>query len=785
MKNDFLKKLLATFRIEADEHVGAMSSLLVEMEKTPDVRKRSEALESVFREAHSLKGAARSVSMKEIESLCQPLESVFSELKTNRIALTPELFDLLHETVDCLRRFLSSGETEWKPEEKSKAVTLIRQLREAAEETKIEKKSGGQRPGIREQETGVGDQGSGIRDQEAGVGELKYRDESPPSMEPVSSQPAAIETVRISTAKLDSLFLQAEELLSVKLATSQRAADLQDISAMLDSWKKERSKIDPDVRAARYYLEKSAEKSPRKSDMQLSVMLEFLERNQNYIKLLESKLGAIVKSTEYDSHSHNRMVDDLLHDMKRALMLPFSSLLEIFPKLVRDLSREQGKDMELVVQGKEVEIDRRILEAMKDPLIHLVRNCIDHGIESQKERLGKKKPARGTILIAVSSKDSSSIEIAISDDGAGIDAARVRAAALKQGILVAEDAAKLNETQTLSLIYHSGVSTSPIVTDVSGRGLGLAIVRERVERLGGVISLDTQPDSGTTFRIVLPMTLAAFRGVLVGTSERLFVIPTTSVDRVTRVSREDIKTVENRETILFNGQTIPLVRLSDALGIPRKIAAASHGEPGETVVVLTSAEKRIAFTVDEIVNEQEILVKSLGRQLARVRNVAGSTVLGSGETVLILNVPDLLETAVKAGAAPSVAAEVTEEVEPKEKSILVVEDSITARSLLKNILESAGYHVRTAVDGVDGFTTLKEGMFDLVVSDVDMPRMNGFDFTAKIRADKRLSELPVVLVTALQSREDRERGIDAGADAYIVKSSFDQSNLLEIVRRLL
>ncbi len=762
--NDFLKKLLETFRIEADEHVGAMSSLLVEMEKTPDTRKRAEALESVFREAHSLKGAARSVSMKEIESVCQSLESVFSELKKNKIALSADLFDLLHETVDCLRRFLSSGETEWKPEEKPKAVTLIQQLREAAERAKIDAKT---------------------ESQGFGVGEQKYRAESPPSMEQVSSQPAVIETVRISTAKLDSLFLQAEELLSVKLATSQRAADLRDISVMLDSWKKERSKIDPDVRAARHHLEKNAEKNPRKSDVQLAVMLEYLERNQDYIKSLESKLGAIVKSTEYDSHSHDRMVDDLLHDMKRALMLPFSSLLEIFPKLVRDLSREQGKDIELVVQGKEVEIDRRILEEMKDPLIHLMRNCIDHGIENPKERLKKKKPAQGTIVIAISSKDSSGIEIAISDDGAGIDAARVRAAALKRGILFAEDAAKLNETQTLSLVYHSGVSTSPIVTDVSGRGLGLAIVRERVERLGGIISLETQPDSGTVFRIVLPMTLASFRGVLVIASEHLFVIPTMSVDRVTRVSREDIKTVENRETILFNRQTIPLVRLSDTLGIPRKIAAGSHGGPGETVVILTYAEKRIAFTVDEIVNEQEILVKSLGKQLSRVRNVAGSTVLGSGETALILHVPDLLETASKVGAAPSVAAGVTKEVEPKEQSILVVEDSITARTLLKNILESAGYHVKTAVDGIDGFTTLKEGVFDLVVSDVDMPRMNGFDFTAKIRSDKKLSELPVVLVTALQSREDRERGIDAGANAYIVKSSFDQSNLLEIVRRLI
>lgn len=769
MKKDFLKKLLETFRIEADEHIRAMSSLLVEMEKTTDIRKRAEAVEMVFREAHSLKGAARSVSMKEIESLCQSLESVFSELKTNKIELTPELFDLLHETVDSLRRFLSSGDAEWKPEEKSKAAALTRRLREAAEGLIIE--------------VAAGDQGSGVREQE-------YRDESAPSMERVSAQPAVIETVRISTSKLDSLLLQAEEMLSVKLTTDQRAADLQDINVMLDSWKKEWTKIHTDIRAARYYLEKNAKKTPRKSDAQLAVMMEFLDKNQNYIKMLEGKLDALAKAADNDSHSHGRMVENLLQDMKRALMLPFSLVLEVFPKLVRDLSREQGKEIELVMQGKEVEIDRRILEEMKDPLIHLVRNCVDHGIETPKERQKKNKHPQGRIVIAVSPKNSRGIEIAVSDDGAGIDAARVRAAALKQGILFAEEALKLNETQLLSLIYRSGVSTSPIVTDVSGRGLGLAIVRERVERLGGAISLDTQPGAGTAFRILLPMTLAAVRGVQVRAGGQLFVVPTTSVEKAVRVSREEIKTVENRETIRLNGQTLPLVRLGDVLGIPRKIAAgetggSSQGDAGEFVVVLTSAERRIAFTVEEIANEQEILVKSLGKQLSRVRNVAGSTILGSGETVLILHVPDLLEAAVRGVTAPRATVGTAEEAEPKERSILVVEDSITARTLLKNILESAGYYVRTAVDGIDGFTTLKEGAFDLVVSDVDMPRMSGFDLTAKIRADKKLSELPVVLVTALQSREDRERGIDVGANAYIVKSSFDQSNLLEIVRRLI
>ena len=777
MKDDFLKKLLATFRIEADEHIRLMSSLLVEIEKVTDVRKRTGALEKIFREVHSLKGAARTVNMKEIESACQSLESVFSELKTNRIALTPELFDLLHETIDCLHGFLSSGKIEWEPAEESKVLDLTRQLQETAEGMTVGTAAEDQGTAAEDQGTAAGDKVPGTQKQEVGG-------------ERISVEPAAMETVRISTAKLDSLLLLAEELLSVKLAIGQRVTDLLDMSVMLDSWKKEWSKIYPNVRAVRHQVEKSEENNRRRMNLQISAVLEFLGLNQNYIKLLESKLGALAKATDCDRRSHGKMVDDLLYDMKRVLMLPFSTALEVFPKLVRDLSREQGKDVEFVMRGEEVEIDRRILEEMKDPLIHIVRNCIDHGIENQKERLKKKKPAQGSILIAISPRNSSGIEITISDDGEGIDAARVRAGAIKNGILSPEDAERLTEAETLSLIYQSGISTSPIVTEVSGRGLGLAIVRERVEKLGGAIFLDTRPGSGTTFRILLPMTLAAVRGVLVRAGEQRFVIPAASVEKAVRINHEEIKTVENRETIQFNGQTIPLVRLDDVLGIPREVSA---GEPAGgsndgirgTAVVLTSADRHIAFTVDEITGEQEILVKGLGKQLSRVWNVAGSTISGSGDTVLILHVPDLMETAVGLVTISSAAAGVSEEVERKEKSILVVEDSITARTLLKNILESAGYNVRTAVDGIDGFTTLKEGAFDLVVSDVDMPRMNGFDLTAKIRADKRVSEIPVVLVTALQSPEDREHGINVGASAYIVKSNFDQSNLLEVIRRLM
>jgi two-component system chemotaxis sensor kinase CheA len=440
--------------------------------------------------------------------------------------------------------------------------------------------------------------------------------------------------------------------------------------------------------------------------------------------------------------------------------------------------------VELVIHGGDLEIDRRILEEMKDALIHMIRNCIDHGIETPAVREQKQKPPRGTITLAIAQQDSGKAEMLVTDDGMGIDAGKVKAAARKLGLVSAEEAARLGEHETLMLAFRSGISTSPIITDISGRGLGLAIVREKVERLGGTVALESRPDAGTTFRIILPLTLANFRSILVSAGGQFFVIPAVSVERVARVAASDIRTVENRETISLDGQAVSLVRLGDVLGLPAKAAAGKSA--GNSAIVLGLGSARIAFQVDEVLGEQEALVKPLGPQLVRVRNVAGASVLGTGQVVPVLNVPDLMKSAVRPALTTLRAVGMpVPSAETRMQSVLVVEDSITSRALLKNILESAGYAVTIAVDGVDAYAALKTAAFDLVVSDVEMPRMDGFDLTAKVRADKQLAELPVVLVTALESNEHRERGIDVGANAYIVKSSFDQSDLLEIIRRLI
>ncbi len=748
--NDFLKHLLATFKVEAEEHIQAISSGLIEVEKAEGAEKQKEIIETVFREAHSLKGAARAVNHSGIASVCQSLESVFAILKRREIALSSQLFDVLHNAVDTLHGFLAD-EAEGAAEGKSKLARLIRELEDAAK---------GVIPSVPPEPH-------------------KKEDEESPSPE----KPSAAETVRISTGKLDSILLQAEEMLSAKLATNQYAAEIWDVNAMFGRWKKEWARAYPEVRRIQRSLERKGKGNLGKTDFQFSKLFGFLNWNYDYIKSLEDKLTWLAKLAEHNRYSLSGMVDHLLQDMKKACMHPFSSLLEIFPKIVRDLSREQGKEVELMVKGGEVEIDRRILEEMKDPLIHLVRNSIDHGIEKAEERARKQKSPRGTIAMAISPRDGN-VEIIISDDGAGISIDRVRAASLKFGVISPGEAERLTEPEVLLLIYKSGVSTSPIVTDVSGRGLGLAIVREKVEKLGGTIAFETHLNAGTTFRLILPLTLATFRGVLIRVGEHLLIIPSASIERVLKVDRGEIKTVENRQTVRLNGQAISFVRIADVLELFQG-KERGNSSPIVQMVVLGSAERRVAFAVDEILNEQEVLMKSLGKQLSRVRNIAGATVLGAGQVVPILNISDLIKSAVKGAAIPAGDALIPREVKERRKSILVAEDSITARTLLKNILESAGYDVKTAVDGVDAFTTLRTEGFDLVVSDVDMPRMSGFELTAKIRTDKRFSELPVVLVTALESREDRERGIDVGANAYIVKSSFDQSNLLEVIRRLI
>ncbi|MGD0756000.1 MAG: response regulator [Bacteroidales bacterium] len=752
--DEFLKRIQVTFRIEAEEHLRVFSAGLIELEKTRTKKRIAEIIETMFREVHSLKGAARSVDQKEIESVCHPMENLFSALKRHEITLSPVLFNILYKAVERLSRLISTGGLAQSSADRQIQNELISQLKETIEGSKSS-------TDIKKPKHA------------AEIQPIETVKTSGPGTEtiPKSSIPITMEVVRIPISKLDPLLLQAEEMIQTKIAFDQRIKELKEINTGIGEWKADL----PDWRELR-------------SVISATPWNEWFESNKSRLNKMEGKLAELTRLMERDQYSLDRMVNDHLGEMKQVLMLPVSSLVESFPVMVREISREQNKEIEFIIRGAELEIDKRILEEFKDPLIHLIRNSIDHGIGTPQERILQNKPPRGTIILAFTARESGIIEITLSDDGKGIDKDHVLKAAIKAGNISGETAEKLDPKEILSLIYQSGVTTSSIITDFSGRGLGLSIVREKTEKLDGRISVETEVNRGTTFHILLPMTLATLRGIMVRMDEFMFLLPTINVERVMKVEPAEIKTVENHETIRIDDRILSLVDFGEVLGLAEHKHARLEPVPGNSnqirIVVLVSGENRLAVKVDDVVGEQQVLVKGLGKLLKRVRNISGATVLGSGKVIPVIHVADLMKSAIK--SAEKIKGQISPgKISEKIKKILVAEDSITARTLLKNILETAGYKVSTAVDGTDAFTRARSNEFDLIVSDVDMPRMNGFELTAKIRNDKKLSELPVVLVTALESREDREHGIEVGADAYIIKSSFDQTNLLEIIKKLI
>lgn len=769
---ELLKRLLATFRQEAGEHLQAISAGLAAMEADPAAT--AAQVETIFREVHSFKGAARAVNLGAIEALCQALESVFAALKSKARGLDPALFDLLRQAVDALYVLNE------KPAEQAAApgaeAQLTARLRAAAAgqastpaRPRAETPKASPPPPPEPAAPPVSKPAS-APDGEATV--------PPPPAPTILSVPA---TVRVTTAKLDQAMREAEELLGPRLAAHQRVSDLRQALASIGDRKKRRVRLQTALRQVERARNDRSGRSLAARDKELQSILNHLDEESDFVGALEDWLRRIVNAAARDERVLATLTGAMQDAVKEMQLLPFAALLDLMPRVVRELARDQGKNADFTTQGGDIEIDRRILDELKDPLIHLLRNAVDHGIEAPETRTAAGKPARGQLSVTVTQQEGGHVELRVGDDGAGISAERVAAAARKLGLIGQDE--KLGEREALALVQRSGLSTSPIVTDISGRGLGLAIVREKVEHLGGTMTIESHLGRGTAFVLRIPVTLATFRAALVRSGASLYALPAAGVERVVLAAETDVRTVENRETITIDGQVVAVAHLDAVLELPAKAPAEAPARL--PLVVVTGRDTRLALRVDEIVGEQEILVKPLGPQLARVRNVAGATTLGNGQVIAVLNIADLIATAARSGAPRAVATAPAADAAAAPQAILVAEDSITSRALLKGILESAGYAVTTAVDGAEAFATLKSAHFDLLVSDVEMPRMDGFDLTARVRADKKLAELPVVLVTALGTREHRERGIDVGANAYIVKSSFDQSNLLETVRRLL
>ncbi len=595
----------------------------------------------------------------------------------------------------------------------------------------------------------------------------------PPPSTLAASNNAQIDTIRVAANQLDTLMGQAGE---INVINQQIASRLPDLEALLELW----NAGNRDYQQIQSLLPEISTQSP-------------LHNHLHHVQQQWEQMGALIGKFRQliggDSSRLDLVTSALESGVKKLRLLPLSTIFNLFPRMVRDLAKTQSKEINFTIEGGDLLLDKRLLEEIKDPLMHLLRNAIDHGIEMPQERQQQGKPAAATLLIQVhQTGNQTTIEIA--DNGRGLDLKRIKATAIKRGIHTEAELASMNVNQIHSLIFAPGFSTRTRVTELSGRGVGLDIVKTNVERLKGSVEVESTLGQGCTFRLNLSHTIGSSSVMMVDVRDRIYAIPVEFVDRMLLLNKAEIFALGGKPTTTIAGQTMTVAWLADILALPA-IAPTSPSEVTRTTnsvacLLLQSGRQQLALLVDRIRDQQLVTIESPHPILQNVPHLAGSTILGTGDVCLVLNPLDLFATA--AGIKPQssviapIAASIPSDAPP---ALLLVEDSVVIRTQMQRILAGAGYQVTAANDGLEGWEKLQAGQFDLVISDVEMPRWSGLELTTEIRKHSEYQDLPVVLVTTLSQAADRDRGLQAGANAYLTKGDFDQQLLLDTLTRLI
>lgn len=818
--DDELREL---FKSSSEERLQNIDAGLLHLEKYPGDQK---IIESIMRDAHSLKGDSNMLGLKDIGTLSHQVEHILKAVQQGEQTLTVEVCDRLSHALQAISQMVQEAVTGEacgvnvfyvlaelmgahpagtaapptpEPAMTSPLEAIVPPPGDPAppEDPPLTPKPEGElspgfdppppdrpgsdRPGSDHSESygpksyGPGEDNPG----EDSPGEDSFGEEIPPTFGPSSPLPKAhgyrIETIRVPTQNLDNLMTHAGELTVTKIRVAHRLGEIEAITTLWEEWNR-------DFFVNRFLFDEG--KSTKNSKQQGQQLQQFYNRAEGYLQSL-GNLAERLRSSLYEDITRLEMISDELEEGIRTLrLLPLSTLFKIFPRMVRDLARQEKKLVQLVIEGGETRADKRILEEMRDPLMHMIRNAIDHGVELPARRRQQGKPELATIILR-SYQTPSSIIIEVEDDGKGLDLEAIKETALRRGLVRAEELETLTEGQIQNLILQPGFSTCTLVTEISGRGVGLDVLRSNVERLKGTIEVFSRPSQGCKIRIQLGTTLTTAHVMIVALQNRSYAIPVEFVQTACLVNPQEIFTIEGRETILYNQQPISVVKLTDLLELSTPLNAIPAIKKTQwPCIIVRSSNDRLGLFVDDLLDEQDVVLKPQSQLLKRVRNVSGATILGTGEVCMVLNPQDLIQS-VRHKQNSSVGTALANGPLKQQHVVLLVEDSIATRTQEKRILEAAGYDVITAVDGMDGFNKLQTRSIDAVVSDVQMPNLDGLGLTERIRQHKEYNEIPVILVTTLASDEDRRRGAEAGANAYITKGSFTQDVLLDTLQRLI
>ncbi|MFN6463921.1 MAG: response regulator [Nostoc sp. DedVER02] len=779
------EELRDVFKVASEEHLQNLDDGLLHLENHPD---DLTVLEALMREAHSLKGDANMLGVKDVGTLAHQIEHILTQLKQQENpasslgnATTDSPYERLAHAIAAIRKLVHEAvtgeparvdtfsvlaelmgaqpvkrEDNLNQELEVNSTEVINTVKQNTFDKERESKENGaiQNPKLVLSEVEVS---KIVRLSEAEV-------QNPKS--PTNSY--RIETIRVGTRHLDTLMTQAGELTVTKIRIAHRLGEIEAIANLWEEWNR-------DLFTNRFAFSR---------EQQGDVALQRLETFHHHSEKRLEELGHLVKTLQSSLSEDTTRLEQLSSDLEEGIrtlrLLPFATIFNLFPRMVRDLAQQQGKLVELILEGKDTLADKRLLEEMKDPLMHILRNAIDHGIESPQERERLGKPTTATIRLRAY-QTPTNIVLEISDDGRGLDLDRIKQIAVKRGICGEEESAAMTPSQIQALIFAPGFSTAPLLTEVSGRGVGLDVVQTNVEKLKGTIQVESFPGQGCTLRVNLGITLATAHVLIVQVNQMPYAIPVEFVQTACLIKSEEIFPLEGRDTIIRDSQPISIVQLADLLELPPMPSGLTQ-ETALSCIILQVGQAQLGVVVDALVDEQDVLIKPQSHLLKRVRNVSGATILGTGDVCMVLNPQDLVKSA--RSRSQSLSSTHTRQLAPTKPTVLLVEDSIATRTQEKRILETAGYQVITAVDGLDGLNKLRSHTVDAVVSDVQMPNLDGLGLTAKIRQYQEYSELPIILVTSLASDEDKRRGAEAGANAYIIKGSFNQEALLSALKRL-
>ncbi|MBU0483808.1 MAG: hybrid sensor histidine kinase/response regulator [Proteobacteria bacterium] len=746
-----LTKFIGRFVEEAREHVTTLNKGMLELEKGTG---NAETINLIFRAAHTIKGSSRMLKLIQISELAHQVEDAFGALREGKIKFSDELKNVLYKGIDAIAALIEKAANGESIDQDQ--TQLLKMLGDAAEGKALD--TAGEPPDPDQESVDSAEQ---ERPKPAAKKMIPApskeatpppKPESQPPPEPVKNVKAQ-ESIRVNTEKLSELIRLASEITSRHSRTKQRCQEIHTLAKQIKQIAATVSSSNHDEQTFNQKLEQT---------------LHQIAKNLN-------TAGNVLKD---DYVLQDLLIRGLQERSLKLRMLPLATIFDTFQRTVREIAGAFGKEIKLEIIGDEIEMDKKIIEKLGDPLVHMFRNAIDHGIEAPDQRKKAGKPGQGKIKLTAC-YEGGKVLIVLQDDGHGLSLEKIKQKALSNGLATQENLNNMSVAEIQNLIFTPGFSTCEIITDISGRGVGMDVVKKNiVDDLKGSINIESTEGKGTTFKVRLPMTLAIMHVVIVEVGNTMFALPDNYIGEIIKVREEEIIDVFDKRAVNIRDQLIPVENLQTILGLPEN--NISPNQELLMLIVKIGAE-RLGLVVNAILDEEDMVIKSLPAHMKNNKMVSGVIITGRDQVVNVLNVPSVFLAAkeTKGSLARKAGLETDRQI-----NILVVDDSINTREIEKSILEAYGYHVTLAGDGIEALEKARENKYDIIITDVEMPRMDGFTLTETLRADKDYKNTPIMLLTSRDKDEDKRRGIQVGANAYILKGDFEQSNLISTIENL-